>query len=583
MFRRRTPMSAHRRWLLQSIVGLVTLPLSALPIWLYASSTPVGQLLWMRARYQVAPPSTPGPDAATAAFARADRKATIAGVPVLLYSLGHPTDSFDGRFVVSRTRFAQQMWALREAGYRPIRVEQLAQYLRTGGSAGLPDKPVLITFDAARTEAMLQADPILAATGMRAAMFVSTADASSGSMFAEQWGSLSAYASGGRWELENSTDDLRVVDRRGSRLVTRLVGSPPDESIPDYSARVAEDIGKAENLIEDHGAGHAIAFAYPYGNWGQHSRAGIARALRRVVAKRFRIAFDQDLQSGWRPAMPGDDPLHIHRLDVMDWTGVQLLQRLDAAAKIGATAYAERGLDHSYTTLRLLRAAKGYRCAGTAGTVLPPAAGAHHEVALSFNDGPSAYTPQVLDLLEHARLHATFFVSGAQLAGRARILTRMLADGDEIGIGTPTPTSTSPALNLASGPRTLAAVRATVRAIHSTVPVTPCLVRPSQRAGAAGLTWAAGRLHERVALWSVDPRDFATTDPAVIARRVLAQAEPGSVITLHDGGSDRWATVQAIPRILAGLARRGLHVTTVTGLYHHVLLPASHQTRRHTT
>jgi peptidoglycan/xylan/chitin deacetylase (PgdA/CDA1 family) len=41
----------------------------------------------------------------------------------------------------------------------------------------------------------------------------------------------------------------------------------------------------------------------------------------------------------------------------------------------------------------------------------------------------------------------------------------------------------------------------------------------------------------------------------------------GSVITLHDGGSDRWATVQAIPQILAGLARRGYRVTTVTDLY----------------
>jgi peptidoglycan/xylan/chitin deacetylase (PgdA/CDA1 family) len=74
-----------------------------------------------------------------------------------------------------------------------------------------------------------------------------------------------------------------------------------------------------------------------------------------------------------------------------------------------------------------------------------------------------------------------------------------------------------------------------------------------------------------VALWSLDPRDFETTDPGVIARRVLSQVRPGSIITLHDGGSDRWATVQAIPQILAGLARRGYQVTTVTNLYRAVL------------
>ena len=52
MRRTKKPVSARRRWLLQSIVGLVTLPLSALPIWIYATHTPVGELLSMRVRYE---------------------------------------------------------------------------------------------------------------------------------------------------------------------------------------------------------------------------------------------------------------------------------------------------------------------------------------------------------------------------------------------------------------------------------------------------------------------------------------------------------------------------------------------------
>ena len=103
----------------------------------------------------------------------------------------------------------------------------------------------------------------------------------------------------------------------------------------------------------------------------------------------------------------------------MDWTGPQLLQRLDAGAKLGAAVFAERGLDHSYTPIRLLRAATAYRCSGAVGSVLPTTVDAKHAIALSFNDGPSAYTPQVLHLLEHGHAHATFFVSGAQLAGLA--------------------------------------------------------------------------------------------------------------------------------------------------------------------
>jgi peptidoglycan/xylan/chitin deacetylase (PgdA/CDA1 family) len=576
MRRRRKPVSARRRWLLQSIVGLVTLPLSALPIWFYATHTPVGELLSMRVRYEFFPPATPTLDTNSEAFARADRPTSVEGVPVLLYSIGHPTESFDGRYVVSRTNFADQMRALRAAGYAPVRVEQLGQYLRTGTRSGLPAKPVLITFDDARTEAMLQADPILASTGMRAVMFVSARRAASGSLFSEQWSNLSGFASSGRWELENRTNGLSAVDSRGSELVTRLVEAPGNESMDEYGRRTASDLGSAEAAIEAHGAGHAIAFAYPYGNWGQHARPGVAAELRRVVGRRFRLAFDQDQQSGWRPTIPGDDRLHIHRLEVMDWTGPELLQRLDAGAKIGATVFAERGLDHSYTPIRLLRAAKSYRCAGAPGSVLPAALPSTRIVALSFNDGPSPYTPQILHLLEHAHAHATFFVSSPQLAGRARILTRMLADGDEIGNALPaaTPTARGSIASVRS------ALEATVTAIRRTVPVSPCLVRPARVAEAASLAPLAGLLGERVALWSVDPRDFATTDPSLIARRALAQARPGSIITLHDGGgSDRWATVQAIPAILAGLARRGYQVTTVTGLYHDLI--RAHSSARH--
>ena len=161
----------------------------------------------------------------------------------------------------------------------------------------------------------------------------------------------------------------------------------------------------------------------------------------------------------------------------MDWTGPELLKRLDDGAKLGETVYSERGLDHSYSPLQLVRAAKAYRCAGTSGSVLQPGVRAAHTVALSFDDGPSAYTPQVLHLLEHAHVHATFFVSGSQLAGRARILTRMLADGDEIG------NALSPGTTTASVAAAHAQLQATVAAIHAAVPLSPCLVRPPSRQG----------------------------------------------------------------------------------------------------
>ena len=56
-----------------------------------------------------------------------------------------------------------------------------------------------------------------------------------------------------------------------------------------------------------------------------------------------------------------------------------------------------------------------------------------HEVALTFDDGPSAYTPSVLAILNRYRVHGTFFEVGTEVPGNAAVMNRILASGDEIG------------------------------------------------------------------------------------------------------------------------------------------------------
>jgi hypothetical protein len=71
-----------------------------------------------------------------------------------------------------------------------------------------------------------------------------------------------------------------------------------------------------------------VAFAYPYGDWGELDPP-IAAALRRVLGRRFEVAFDQDYQPVWRPATPGGEPMRIHRLSVENWSGPEFLRRLE--------------------------------------------------------------------------------------------------------------------------------------------------------------------------------------------------------------------------------------------------------------
>jgi peptidoglycan/xylan/chitin deacetylase (PgdA/CDA1 family) len=57
--------------------------------------------------------------------------------------------------------------------------------------------------------------------------------------------------------------------------------------------------------------------------------------------------------------------------------------------------------------------------------------------------------------------------------------------------------------------------------------------------------------------WSLDPRDWAATDPVEIVRAVLDSLHPGAIVVLHDGGRDRSATVEALPLMVHGARMAG--------------------------
>ena len=57
--------------------------------------------------------------------------------------------------------------------------------------------------------------------------------------------------------------------------------------------------------------------------------------------------------------------------------------------------------------------------------------------------------------------------------------------------------------------------------------------------------------------WSIDPRDWAASDPVEVARGVLDSLHCGAIVLLHDGGRDRSVTVDAVPLIVYGARLAG--------------------------
>lgn len=182
-------------------------------------------------------------------------------------------------------------------------------------------------------------------------------------------------------------------------------------------------------------------------------------------------------------------------------------------------------------------------------------------IALTFDDGPSPYTPKILDILGRERVKATFFVQGNQIAGREKDLQRMLDEGHMIGNHSFTH------LDLAlAGADIDGELDQTQDAIAAATGFTPCLMRPPFGRTSPRLSSAlAGRSLTPI-IWNVNPVDYQRPGTAKIKQRMLKQANPGGIIVDHDGGGNRSQTVAAMGPVIKALKARGYKFVTVTSL-----------------
>lgn len=176
--------------------------------------------------------------------------------------------------------------------------------------------------------------------------------------------------------------------------------------------------------------------------------------------------------------------------------------------------------------------------------------------ALTFDDGPSTYTRQILRILDRRKVKATFFVIGNQVPGNAATARAVLARGHELANH-----SSTHAL-LPSG----ADVRRASRTIKQVTGFRPCLFRPPYGALDSRLAGDARRANLKPILWDVDTNDWRTPGSSSIYRSVARGTGRGSIVLMHDGGGFRSQTVSALEPAIRQLRKRGFRLVTVTKL-----------------
>lgn len=185
-------------------------------------------------------------------------------------------------------------------------------------------------------------------------------------------------------------------------------------------------------------------------------------------------------------------------------------------------------------------------------------------IALTFDDGPSAtYTPQLLDIFAQNSARCTFFVLGGLVSKHKQLIQRMEEEGHEVAIHSwwhANYTGLSDgaiASDLARCQRTLdPLVNRPVR-----------WTRPPYGAVNSRVRNAITSAGYRVAMWTIDPRDWQNPGASAVVSRILKQAKNGSIVVMHDGGGNRAGTVAAMRILLPRLRERGFQIVTMSELH----------------
>jgi len=184
------------------------------------------------------------------------------------------------------------------------------------------------------------------------------------------------------------------------------------------------------------------------------------------------------------------------------------------------------------------------------------------EIALTFDDGPGPYTPQLLNQL--ARLHtpATFFEIGFMFRWFYPSAIRELRAGDAIGDHT----ETHPMMALLPSSAQQRQIVDQTQWVRRYGGPFPRLWRPPYGSYNATTLRILKRLRMLMVLWTVDTDDYLRPGVPAIVHRALAGARPGAIILMHDGGGNRAQTIAALAPIVHALRERGYRLVTIPQL-----------------
>ena len=178
---------------------------------------------------------------------------------------------------------------------------------------------------------------------------------------------------------------------------------------------------------------------------------------------------------------------------------------------------------------------------------------ADRTVALTFDDGPSPFTPGILAVLRRHHVTATFCMLGEEAQRYPAYAREVVRAGHRIC----NHSSDHRDMARLPAPQARREVVAAERQIRDAAGVAPALFRfPYGSADRTARRVVRG-YGMRTLGWDVDPKDWTRPSAGTITARILRGVGRHSVVLMHDGGGDRSRTAASLDATITQLQRRG--------------------------
>jgi len=187
-------------------------------------------------------------------------------------------------------------------------------------------------------------------------------------------------------------------------------------------------------------------------------------------------------------------------------------------------------------------------------------------IALTFDDGPSESTPELLEVLARYKAPATFFQCGANVRRLKEVARQVAAAGHELG----NHTETHPRLDFKPSDFIRRELSQAQETIESTTGIRPRYFRAPYGIRWFGLRQAQRELGLTGVMWTTIALDWKWPRERIVPR-LLKGAGNGAILCLHDGrrlepNPDIRVTLESVREVLPKLMEQGFHFEKVTDI-----------------